>query len=530
MTYFAKAPMPREQMVLFPRRLEDAIPDDHPVRILSELLDVVDWSEWNGAYHGSRGQPPIPPRVLAGILLYGLRQRVRSSRVLEYLARHNVDFIWLAEGHQPDHSTLCEFRTRFHKPLRGLFRQVVRLAQVAGLIRLVEVGFDGTRIRANNSRYETWTAEKIEQRLADLEAEFARRLEEMKHTDESEQPLWPADAEAERLPPELATLAQRQAQLKVALEQVQRMDQARRREGIDPQSKPAQIPATDPDSRILPNKEGGYAANYTPLAATDGHKGFLVDVDVINSTDEQSQTVATVDRIEQSLGEKPQSLLVDGLHATGGNIVAMEARGIELLSPLTSQEPGAEHPAWRDNPRQPVAENVWPKLPINPQSKCLDKSCFLYDAAQDIYYCPLSKILEFSHRKPDRRQGEQVELRVYQCASCTGCPLAGKCISSKNRGGRTITRDQYAAVRERHSCKMATRTAQHRYARRMWIAETPFALIKHGFGLRQFLLRGKAKIQTEWLWAGIGFNVHKLLREIQRLRAKFAEQLATACG
>lgn len=526
MTYFAKAPMPRDQIVLFPVKLDDAIPEDHPVRILSELLDAVDWSEWNGAYHGSRGQPPIPPKVLAAILLYGNRQRVRSSRVLEYLCAHNVDFMWLAEGHEPDHSTLCNFRTEFHKQLRGLFRQVVRIAQAVGLIRFIEVGFDGTRVKANNSRYETWTAEKIEKQLAELEAEFGRRLEEMQRTDEAEQPLWPAEEQADQLPPELATLAKRRAVLEAAREQAQRMDQARRSEGIDPQRHPAQIPATDPDARVLPNKEGGYAPNYTPLAATDGHKGFLVDADVIASTDEQSQTVDMVDRVKATTGEKPETLMADGLHATGGNIVALEARGVEFLSPLASQEPTREHPARRDDPRQPVPEAVWPKLPINPQSKCLDKSCFLYDAEQDIYYCPLGKPLEFSHRKPDRRQGEQVELRVFQCASCSGCPLAGKCISPKNRGGRTVTRDQYAADRERHAQKMATEDTRKRYGRRMWIAETPFALIKQGFGVRQFLLRGMQKVKTEWLWTGTAFNLHKLIHEIQRMRAKFAAQLA----
>jgi hypothetical protein len=410
--------------------------------------------------------------------------------------------------------------------LRGLFRQIVRIAQAAGLIRLIELGFDGTRVKANNSRHETWTPEKIEKRLAELEAEFARRLENIQETDEAEQPLWPAEAEANQLPPELAQLAKRRAVLEAARQQVQRMEQARKSEGIDPQRNPPQIPATDQDARILPNKEGGYAPNYTPLAAADGHRGFLVDVDVIAGTDEQSQTATMVDRVEETTGEKPQTLMADGLHATGGNIVAMEARGVEFLSPLASSEPKAEHPAWRDDPRQPVSETVWPQLPINPQSKRLDKSSFLYDETQDIYYCPQGKPLEFSHRKPDQRQGEPVELRVYQCAACHGCPLAEKCISPKNRGGRTVTRDQYAADRERHARKMATDIARQRYGRRMWIAETPFALIKHGFGLRQFLLRGIEKVKTEWLWTGTAFNLSKLVREVQRLRAAFAEQIA----
>ncbi len=29
----------------------------------------------------------------------------------------------------------------------------------------------------------------------------------------------------------------------------------------------------------MPNKEGGYAPNYTPTASTDGGTGFIVDCD-----------------------------------------------------------------------------------------------------------------------------------------------------------------------------------------------------------------------------------------------------------
>lgn len=525
MSYFAKAPMAREQMVLFPTRLADVIPEDHPVRILAELLALMDWSDWEQRYHGSRGQPPIHPQVLAGIVLYGIMQRVRSSRVLEYLAGHNMDFLWLVEGHRPDYSTICNFRTKFGQELRGLFRKVVRIAQAAGLIHLIEVGFDGTRVRANNSRHKTWTAEKIEKHLEALEAEFSQRLEDMQQADQQEQPLWPGEGESRPLPPELAKLDRRRACLKSAQQQVEQREQQRRSEGKDPQRKPAQIPATDPDSRVNPNKEGGYAPNYTPLAAADGHKGFLVDVDVIAGTDEQSQTVAVVDRIQETTGDKPETVLADGLHATGLNIVELQQREVEFLSPLNSPEATPGHPAWREDPRQPVPEENRPQLPINAQSKRLDKSCFLYDAEQDVYYCPMGQPLEFSENKSDYRQGEKIVLRVFQCASCAGCPLAEKCISSRNQGGRTVSRDPYAADRQQHAQKMTTESAKECYKRRMWMAETPFAVIKQAFGVRQFLLRGKEKVLTEWLWIGTAFNFRKLIGEIQRLRAAFEMQL-----
>ena len=107
--YWAKPKIVREQAVLFAPTLDDVVATAHEVRLLDEVLRGVDWAEWERHYSGWRGQPPIHPRVLAGIWLYGMSRRIRTSRPLEYACGHNVDFMWLAEGLVPDHSTLAEF-------------------------------------------------------------------------------------------------------------------------------------------------------------------------------------------------------------------------------------------------------------------------------------------------------------------------------------------------------------------------------------------------------------------------------------
>ena len=86
-SYWQDAPLPRDQILLIPTRLEDAIPEDHPVRLLDEFFDRVDWSEYEAAYNGSRGQPPIHPSVMSKILLFALIRRIRSSRQIEYVLK-----------------------------------------------------------------------------------------------------------------------------------------------------------------------------------------------------------------------------------------------------------------------------------------------------------------------------------------------------------------------------------------------------------------------------------------------------------
>jgi transposase len=519
--YWAKAPQSRSQLVLFTTTLDDRIGDDHPVRLLAEILERVDWSQWEAEYDGRIGQPPIHPRILAGLWLYALRRGFRSSRKLEYFTRNNIDFIWLAEGHTPDHSTLSDFRTKFGKALRGLFRQVAHIALTMGFLQLVDVANDGTRVKAQSNRFETWTAERIAKALDELTAAFEKSMAQSQAADDQER----QGESTETLPKELASLQARREKLEAIQQQLAAMDAARKREGTDPKKSPAQIPKHDPDARVLPNKEGGYAPNYTPIATTEGHGGYIVDADVIASTDEAAELVPSIDRVTESLGEKPANVLADGLFATGENITELEARQIDFYSNLTTPSP-AENPALRPDPTQPVPEEQWPKLPTNPHSKTLDKSAFVYDDPHDAYYCPLGQRLDYEETKSETRRGKKISRRVYRCSGCAGCPLAARCLLKSNTAGRTVNRDSYTKERERLAVKMQTAEAQKKYHRRMAIAETPFALLKHIMGLRQFLLRGLEQVKQEWRWACLAVNVDKLVRDIQRVRGMASAMIA----
>jgi transposase len=83
MTKWASAPQVRERMLLIAKRLDDAVPPNHCVRLLDEMLGQLDWSPWEAKYHERLGQPAIHPRVLADVLLYGaasVSDRSRTSR------------------------------------------------------------------------------------------------------------------------------------------------------------------------------------------------------------------------------------------------------------------------------------------------------------------------------------------------------------------------------------------------------------------------------------------------------------------
>lgn len=519
--YWAEPVYDRHRMRVFSPTLDATVAEDDPVRVIDEVLESLDWSNWEACYQRKRGQPPIHPRYIAAAILYGLYRGIRSSRRLEEACRYRLDFMWLVNGHHIDHTTFSRFRTKFREELKQLFLQIGRTAIELGLACLGRVGFDGTRVKANNSRFRTRTAKTLEEKLRALDELFDKLWSQMNATDAEQA----GEGSPTQLPPELADLQSRRERIDQALEKAKAADTARRRKGVDPAKNPAQVPVTDPDSLVMPNKEGGYAPNYTPVVTTEEQNGFILDADVLAEVNESPAAVAAVDRIEATFGTKPEQFLTDAGNNSGQVMLEMEQRGVEFYAPVGTGEAEPGHAAYRDDPTQPVPESSQEELPRNGHG-LLDKSCFVYDLEQDLYYCPMGRKLPFERTKLARRGDQMVQLRMYRCADCAGCAMQGDCVSSNNQSGRTITRDPYEEVRKRTAARMASESGRAVYKERPRIAETPFAILKHIMGLRQFLLRGLGKVKTEWLWACTAFNLMKLVRGIVTLRAEQRQMAA----
>lgn len=530
MARWAEATLDRDQMAMFTPTLDSMIPADHPVRLVDEILSALDWSEWEGRYDGRVGQPPIHPRIVASVILYGMSLGMRSSRALERACGNNIDFIWLSIGRVLDHSTICDFRTRFGAELKGLFRQLGRVAMGMGLVRLNQVGLDGTRIKANSSNGSRRTAGSLSRELAALDEQIEQMFAQAEQADVRDNEWFEPGQSANKLPRELSELSRRQARLHEALSAAQAKDVARgvgRREaGAESEKKAGEsrastVPVTDPDSTIQPNKEGGFAPNYTPLATVDGRAGLIVDSAVLADSDEASQTVATVDRVGEAFGQKPEQLLADTAHGSGVNLAGLADRGVDAYIPIEQRPDRSGNPAHRADPTQPVPEGDWAKLPRDARHKTLDRSAFVYDASADCYYCPLGHRLNLQKiQDRDRGTGGPVT-RIYRAENCVGCPLATACVKSAS-GLRTISRDQHEPLREAMEAKLKTPAGQAAYGRRRWICETVFGTIKSVMGVRQFLLRGLAKVKMEWDWVCTAFNLRKMARAVGSLRVRLA--------
>ncbi len=168
-------------------RLGDCLPPDHLARFVVDSVALLDLSALY-AHYGSRGGEPYAPEGLLALLLYGYATGVLSSRKIERATYESVPFRYIAGNRHPDHDTIATFRATFLPDLKGLFVQVLLLAQEVGVLTLGTISLDGTKIHADASKSKAVRYK----RLVELEAQLRAEVEELfalaERTDEREQP------------------------------------------------------------------------------------------------------------------------------------------------------------------------------------------------------------------------------------------------------------------------------------------------------------------------------------------------------
>src|SRR5437879_9766127 len=166
-----------DEAQLLPPRVQDYVPKDHLSRLVVALVrEELDLSAISGSYRSALGQPPFDPRLMTAVLLHGYASGIYSSRRIARAAVERADFMMIVAGDPPDFRTISEFRRRHLKALAGLFVQVLKLAEKAGLVKLGHVALDGTKIKANASKHKAMSYERMKKREAELQAEVARML------------------------------------------------------------------------------------------------------------------------------------------------------------------------------------------------------------------------------------------------------------------------------------------------------------------------------------------------------------------
>jgi transposase len=508
-------------MVLWEQRLEDAIPMDHPVRLVDQLLKSQAFAgtfvKWEAQYDLLEGKPPYHPRDLSALYIYGMMNKLRSSRQLEGACHNRLDVIWLMSGQHPDHSTIAEFVKGHDKRLRQLFRDALQVAVKAGLVKLDHVSVDGTKVEADAGKGSVHRQETIAQALVRVDAQITALEKEWADNEQRESALLGAQtpwvpASGGSMPQRLSQMRRQQERLKAALAAIER----RAAESVGPAPK-AIASVTDPDSRTMPDKEGKSKPNYNAQIAVDTTAGIIVAAQVNDRAEDKGQLTAMLDQVQENVGRLPTEASADSGYNTGPELAGLEQRSVTGYLPahgersdVTTESTPTSEALAAAHDGAVLTDAQWQALPK--EKGRITKEAFRYDAAADGYVCPMGQTLPFL-RFSSAQRGWGVSLRAQYGGrpACATCPRAGLCCADANRG-RMVNRDQYEAHRERMRARMKTDDGRSRYRLRGPTVEPRFGRIKRGLDVRRFMHRGLAAVRTEWSLVCTALNVAILLK------------------
>ena len=151
--------------------------------------------------------------MMVTLLMYAYSTKQRSSRAIECHCRQDVAYRVITGNLVPDHATIARFVVRHESALAGLFSEVLRLCDTAGLVAPAVIAIDGSRLAGNANRNCNREFEQIAREI----------LAEHKATDEAEDERF-GDARGDELPEQLRTPEGRREFFRQAKQKRERQD------------------------------------------------------------------------------------------------------------------------------------------------------------------------------------------------------------------------------------------------------------------------------------------------------------------
>jgi DDE family transposase len=282
-----------------------------------------------------------------------------------------VTYQVLAAAQHPDHASIAEFRRRHLQALGGLFLQVRRLCQAAGLVKLGHVALDGTKLKAKASKHKARSYGRMAGAEQKLEEEVQKLREEAQTVDTVEDARYGKGKRGDELPAELArretrlrTIREAKAALeheakeqareaavaaraKIAERQRQEAETGQKAKGRPPlvpdpaQARPepkAQRNFTEPDSRIM--KDGApksFEQASNAQVVVDSHAQIIVAAAVTQEAHDKQQLVPRLGAVQDNVGELPQKASAAAGFFSEANLTDERVRGGDLYVPPDQQ-------------------------------------------------------------------------------------------------------------------------------------------------------------------------------------------------
>lgn len=509
----------KSYQLTLPINLETLIPEDDSVRLLSHILEGLDYTTLNEAYSSKGRKPAVEPEVMFKILTYAYSQNIYSSRDIEKACKRDINFKWLLAGQNiPDHTTISRFRKKYLSDniVEDLFYQQVKYLFNQDAILFDNLFIDGTKIEANANKYTfVWkksinkNEEKMLIKIKDIVADI--NLKELTNFEIEKEGLissiedilkWLERLKSERSIEYVKGIGKRKTQIQKWSEKL--LEYKERQEKYNSSKVLMEnrnsYSKTDVDATFMHMKDD-HMRNSQLKPAYNVQIGveseFVTGVGIFQNRNDIATLIPMIENMESYLNHKYTNIIADSGYESEENYVYLENNGQEAyIKPQTYEK--------------------WKKKSFkNDISK---RENMKYDDENDIYICHDNKLLKpIGTVNRTSISGYKAEVTVYECENCIDCAFKPKCTKSKGNKKMHVSKN-FIGKREKSYTNITTEEGTLLRMNRSIQVEGAFGVLKNNYQFNRFLTRGKIGVKTEFILLCFGYNINKLHSKIQNSR------------
>lgn len=492
---------------LFPINIFDKIPENHPVRLVNNIVNDLDISDITKLYRGG-GCSAYHPRMLIKVLFYGYLSNVYSCRKIEKALNENIHFMFISGNSTPGFRTINEFRGKILKEkIKDLFAEVVKMLVELGYVSLDVQYIDGTKIEAKSNKYTFVWRGSVEKYKEKLETKINTILSDIENSIQSDnQELnkeeLPKKINSEELKEKLSELNKRLKEPnKKQTRELQKL-QEEHLPKLEKYEKDLEIlgdrnsySKTDLDATFMRMKEdhmmnGQLKPAYNPQISTENQ--FITHISIHQKPNDTTTLESHLDGFEKTYQKQSKEVVADAGYGSEENYEMLENKEITAY----------------------VKYNYFHKE----QKRKMKNDPFLvqnlyYNQKQDFYVCPMGQRMEkIGIGKRTSSNGYESQVSYYQAKRCDGCPLRGMCHQSKGNRRIEINHRLNELKQKARILLTSEKGLKHRSKRPIEV-EAVFGQLKNNNKFNRFTMRGLEKVELEFLLMALGHNFRKMSKK-----------------
>lgn len=511
---------------LIPRRVDENIAENDPVRVLDTLVEKLNLQHLEKLYK-RRGRSPYHPKMMLKVILYAYMNNIYSCRKIESLLLRDTHFMWLAGNEKPDFVTINRFRNLMKQEINKVFTQIVLLLCDKKFITLKVEYIDGTKIESKANKYTFVWKKNVERNRERLLKKIKALLEQIDETIAQEQSS--ENNQEVEVTPELLTemveelrnaleqqpapsTKEEKAALKEQRKQIKELEKQRDKlQEYDTHLEILQdrnsYSKTDKDATFMRMKEdamhnGQTKPGYNLQIATENQ--FIVDYSLFPNPADTKTLIPFLESFKERYCKMPATVVADAGYGSEENYHFMSEQKIDAYVKYNYFHK-EQQPKFKPDPFK--SEN------------------FYYNKEHDYCICPMGqKMQRVDTQYTETESGYVIETACYRAIRCEGCPLRCLCFNAK--GNRTIERNHRLSEYKRKARELlcSEEGVRHR-GQRCIEPEAVFGQMKHNMGYKRFRHFGKDKVLMDFAFFAIAFNIKKMCKKLLKGGVKGAMSL-----